>query len=76
MQKYIYYLQAGAQEKYLIKDLKVLKKRLVIIELGYMKWLKYNPDFAHLKNPETKYKTIMEKRKVIRQIEALEYLID
>ncbi len=76
LQKYVYYLQAGAKEVNLKKDLGVLNKRLQIIENGYDDWLRYNPEMEQLKSPFNKYNSEMDKRKVKRQIEALEYLLD
>lgn len=76
LRQYISYLQAGAQEKPLKKDLEVLRKRLDIIEKGYGKWLSFNKEYDQLKNPETKYNSIMGTRKIKRQIEALEYLLN
>lgn len=76
LRQYVSYIQAGAQEKYLKKDLEVLNKRLDIIEKGYGKWLSFNKEYDQLKNPETKYNSIMGTRKIKRQIEALEYLLN
>lgn len=76
LQKYIYYLQAGAKKKYLIKDLDNLRTKIEIIEQGFSDWLTYNPDYAHFQNPKNKYYLTMERNKIILQIETLEYLLD
>lgn len=76
LQSYIYYLQAGAQEKFLQKDLEVLENRLDIIDKGFGKWLKWNKENDQLKNPQAKYNSEMGTRKVKRQIKALKYLLN
>lgn len=76
LQKYVYYLQAGAKEKTLLAQLVVLKERREIISKGYALWLSRNKDYANLKNPEAKYRSEMGKAKVMLQIKALEYLLN
>lgn len=75
LRQYISYIQAGAKEKYLKKDLEVLERRLDIIEKGYGKWLSCNMEYNQLENPETKYNSIMETKKVRGQIKAIKYLL-
>ena len=76
LRQYVSYLQAGAQEKFLKKDLKVLETRLDIITKGFRKWLSCNKEHDQLKNPQSKYNSVMGTRKIKRQIEALKYLLN
>ncbi len=76
LHQYISYLQAGAQEKFLKKDLEVLETRLDVIDKGFGKWLNCNKEYDQLKNPQAKYNSEMGTRKIKRQIEALKYLLN
>ena len=75
LRQYLSYLQAGAQEKFLKKDLEVLETRLDLIDKGFGKWLNYKEN-DQLKNPQAKYNSEMGTRKIKRQIEALKYLLN
>lgn len=76
LRQYVSYLQAGAREKFLKKDLKALETRLDIIDKGFGNWLSCNKEHDQLKNPKAKYDSEMGTQKVKLQIEALKYLLN
>ena len=76
LRQYISYLQAGAQEKFLKRDLEILETTLDLINEGFGKWLSHNKEYDQLKNPQAKYDSEMGTLKVKRQIEALTYLLN
>lgn len=70
-----FYLETEPTEKFLGKQLTECKRRIEVINEGFLTWLQTNPKDAECKNPKSKYRSLMGYRTIQNQIRTLEFLI-
>lgn len=70
------YIESSPRAEYIEKSYQKLCIRREAIRCGYGVWLDHHPEFKEMKSPKTKYDTLMGLKVVVRQIAALEYILN
>ena len=70
------YLETNPTAEFLEKQKEDLKKKLKAIDAGFLQWSSNNPQEANsVKNPKSKYNSIMGTKNFKAQLLTLQYLI-